>query len=586
MKFFRKAINAPLWPYLLISLLVTICYYPTFSGEFILDDHSLIENNPFIKHTPSLGSYLAQEDGITDRTDTGSYHTGYYRPLINVTYWMDYKLWGMKAPGFRATNFILHLLTCCLLFKFIVLLVKDRQAAFWATLLFALHPVNTESVSWIVSRNNILVTLFGLFSSYFYIKWCQGANHSHLILSIVLFVGAVFSKEFGLMILPIFFLYQRFLSQDRRNVSMELTSYIPFILLIISYFILRNTVTGTFLTPSGMGRLWGRIYFSPYLIGLNLKLILFPSGLHSFIIRYPDNYFSWQAIAGFFCMSLIDLFIWRERENKIVTFALLSFFLALFPVLNIIQTSAVTLISMRWLYFPMTFLSLAAAQFIKKSLRAKHFLTISILSLVVIYVGAYSYVLNKNLWHDEDTLFTQEVLSFNNYLYAGGLAENLLGKENYPEAERYFRIAIENYPHEAKNYINYSALLIETGRPEEAISLLNRARSFPRTWKERGEWYNNMGTAHFNLKKQTEALKYFMKAVRLWPNEPQFWGNLGAAYGSLGDYVNSVSALRRGLDMDRDSVQLRKNLAVAYRRMGDHAQAIKVLEKIRGISGQ
>jgi tetratricopeptide (TPR) repeat protein len=199
---------------------------------------------------------------------------------------------------------------------------------------------------------------------------------------------------------------------------------------------------------------------------------------------------------------------------------------------------------------------------------------------VLVYFGTYSYVLNRNLWHNEGTFFTQEVLGFNNYFYAGGLAENLLGKENYPEAERYFRIAIENYPHKAKNYINYSALLIETGRPEEAISLLNRARSFPRTWKERGEWYNNMGTACFNLKKRREALKYFMKAVRLWPNEPQFWGNLGSAYGSLGDYVNSVSALRRGLDMDPDSVQLRKNLAVAYRRMGDHAQAIKVLEKI------
>jgi tetratricopeptide (TPR) repeat protein len=208
------------------------------------------------------------------------------------------------------------------------------------------------------------------------------------------------------------------------------------------------------------------------------------------------------------------------------------------------------------------------------------FLTLSITGLIAIYFGVYSYVLNKELWHDEDTLYRQEVLNFNNLALAGGLAENLLSKKRYLQAEKYFQLAIDLYPRNAKNYINYSALLLETSRPYAALSCLKESKSLNMPHHARAQWYNNMGTAHFDLKKQMEALRYFMKAVKLWPNEPQFWGNLGAAYGSLGDYVNSVSALKRGLDMDPDSVQLRKNLAVAHRRMGDHAQAIKVLEKI------
>ncbi len=569
-----------LWPYLIICLIVTLSYLPTFTGDFIRDDNPLIKNNPYIKKTHSFYSYLTQEDGITNKETAVFEHTGYYRPLINLTYWIDYKLWGMKATGFRTTNLILHILTCFLLYQFLILLLNDRQASFWATLLFALHPINTESVSWIASRNNILVTLFALCSIYFYIIGSRKTNYAAMSFSVLSFTGAIFSKEFGLIILPIFFLYRRFLYRENRGIFQELSSYLPFSLVLVFYFILRSQVTGTLLSPVESGSIWSKFFYAPYLIAFNLRLIFLPFGLHSFVIHYPKTCLSWQAFTGFTCLALLGLIIWGKRKDKVIIFALLSFLIAILPILNIISTSAVTLISMRWLYFPLTFLVIVICCYLKKLIRMNRFLTLSITGLIAIYFGVYSYVLNKELWHDEDTLYRQEVLNFNNLALAGGLAENLLSKKRYLQAEKYFQLAIDLYPRNAKNYINYSALLLETSRPYAALSFLKESKSLNMPCRARAEWYNNMGTAHFNLKKQMEALKYFMKAVRLWPNEPQFWGNLGSAYGSLGDYVNSVSALRRGLDMDPDSVQLRKNLAVAYRRMGDHAQAIKVLEKI------
>ena len=280
-------------PCAIIILLVTLVYFPTFSGKFILDDNSLIKNNPYIRELRPITSYLAQEDGITDRRDIGSYHTGYYRPLINVTYWLDYTLWGMSAPGFRTTNLILHLLSCLLLFKVLVSLVNDRQACFFATVLFAVHPVNTESVSWIVSRNNILVTLFAIASFYFYLKGLRNNSHVATSLSILFFVAAILSKEFGLMVLPIFFLYHRFLCNEKNNFFKELISYIPFLLILIFYFMVRKGVTSSVLTPSDMGNLWSRVYFSPYPILLSLKLIFSPYQLHFFGLSYPATFFDW-----------------------------------------------------------------------------------------------------------------------------------------------------------------------------------------------------------------------------------------------------------------------------------------------------
>ena len=569
--------NRAFLPYILISLVVSVVYLPTFTGSFILDDNPLIRNNRYIREAQPIYSHLAREDGITDSKGTRNSHTGYYRPLTSLSYWLDCRLWGMIPQGFRATNLILHLLTCFLLFRFLLFFVNDRQAAFWVTLLYAIHPVNTESVSWISARNNILVTLFVLSSVYCYLKRWEGAISLSFIASVLFFAMAVLSKEFGLLVLPCIFFYNRFLFGKRRDISQELISYLPFILVLTAYFLLRKIVTGAWLTPSDAEDSWKRVYFATYLVAWNLRLVFAPYGLHSFVVGYPADYLSWQAFIGICCIAIVGLLLWRGRKKKLFVFSTFSFFLSLFPILNIIPTSAVTLISMRWLYLPMIFLSLAATPFIGKSLKRNRFLTISILIPVLVYAGTYSFILNKYLWHDEDAFFRQEVFHFNNYFYAGGLAENLFNSKDYQEAERCFKMAIEYYPGEAGNYINYSALLTETGRPEAAISLLEQAKSLSMNLKKRGEWHNNIGTAYFLLRTHTKALEHYRKAIAFSPDRSGFWANIGATYGEMGDYDNCVSALNKGLSITPDSVQLRKNLAVAYRRMGDHAKAVKEL---------
>jgi len=562
----------------ILFLFVTLTYFPTFSGEFILDDHTLIENNPHVRDASSIPSYFAQEDGITDRRDVPGYHTGYYRPLINLTYWVDYKIWGMSAPGFRTSNLILHLLTCLVLFKTILLMIGDRQIAFWASLIFAVHPANTETVSWVSSRNNILVTLFGLGSFYFYVKGLGEGGSKARILSVILFLGALFSKEFGIMLLPIFFFYQIAFTKKKKNLSTSWKGYLPYLMTLLLYFLLRVNVTHSLLTPSESGDLLRRLYFLPYVLAFNLMIVFLPHDLHSLIIHYPPTYLNPQAIFGFAVASLFVVFLCKERKDKIILFSLLAFGVSIFPVLQVVPTSAVSLVSMRWLYFPMAFLFIGLFQFIYRSLKSKSFLTLSMLGLVSIYLGGYAATLNQSLWHDEEKFFQREVLFFNNFFYAGGLAETFYEKKAFAKAEKYFKISLRHYPKGAKNYMNYAALLIDTGRPKEALAVLDKARSLPMTHGEQGQWFNNAGMANFQLKEYGHALAKFLKAVEYAPQNDQFWANLGGAYGEMGDYADSVRALKRGLEIRPDSKQVLKNLAMTYVRMGKHKEAISLME--------
>ena len=567
--------------YSIISLFVAIVYIPTFSGEFILDDNPLIKNNPYIERAHSLGSYLAQEDGITDVKRTiSNYHTGYYRPLINFSYRIDYKIWGMKAPGFRTTNFILHLLTCFVLYHLIVLFVNDQKAALLAALLFSVHPVNTESVSWITSRNNTLVTLFSLLSFYFYLRARGSIGHLRTLISASCFFLAVLSKEFALMLLPIMVLYQRLVAETKRSIRKEIFAYLPFILILVIYFFMRQSATGALLSPKNMDTLWPKIYFAPYLIAYNLGCVFFPYRLHSFTVGYPTSFLGWKALGAILVLLVLGIILWGKRKNKWVVFSVLSFIVSLFPVLNIIPTSASSLIAMRWLYFPMSFIFIAVAWVIQESLSKRRLLALSCFSVVLVYFGFYSYILNERLWQNERDFFHREVLEFNNPLYYSGLAELYLDEKKYRDAEEFFIKSLKYYPNTARSYINYSALLVETDRSEAALSLLNKARSLAMTDDEQGEWFNNMGMAHFRLKNREEALKNFRKAVTYRSDQPLFWGNLGGAYGAVGDYANSIFSLKKGLEMAPGSVELRKNLALTYLKMKNYESAIETLEEI------
>lgn len=313
-----------------------------------------------------------------------------------------------------------------------------------------------------------------------------------------------------------------------------------------------------------------------------MRLIFLPTGLHQFAIPYPASFLSLETVLSFGIVFSIGVFLWFARKNRLVMFSVLSSVLFLFPVLNIIPTAATTttITAMRWLYLPMAFLSLGWAWVIQRAMAWNRSFTLAVQGMVLVYFGVYTVVLNAYFWHDHDKLITQEVYRFNNYQYAGDLAEILAKQKKYPEADRYFRIAIQKAPGKAHNAINYAAFLTESGKAEKAILVLLKSKNWVMTHHERAQWFNNMGMAHFTLRRVPEAINYFLKATRLCKDEAFFWANLGGAYGTLGDHTRAVFSLEKGLDLAPRNLRLRMNLAITHMNMGAYEKAVQTLENI------
>lgn len=500
--------------YFIIALLAVISYLPTFTGDFILDDKKLVKDNPYIRELHSLSSYLAQEDGIVDQKDLGVYHTYYWRPLVNVTYFLDYKVWGLNAAGFRTINLFLHLMVCLILYGLILQLTGSDAGAFWGTLLFAVHPVQTETVSVIVSRNNLLSVLFILGSLYSYIYWWSRRSNIALAASLTMFIGAVFSKESGLILPLLLILYHRFIAGGKM-VRRELEGYVPYVVITAFYFCLRMMAI-----PAPNFNLMDaltRMYFIPYIFCYHLKLIFLPFGLHSIIVQNPLSFSDFYAILSIVIVFVLGMVLYLSRNAKLLTFSSLCCIITLLPILSPVIKASVSLVSMRWLYGTMAFVSMGAAYFFSGIPRERKAFVFIVSLVLIAYFMAYSYILNRYLWHDNKTFLKQEILQFKNGYYMGEYAEKLSERKDDRQAEKYFLKAINKYPLLAKNYINYSALLVNTGRPAAAVGILDRAKSLIMIHSERIEWNNNMGVAGTMLGEYRQALDHFKRALVLEP---------------------------------------------------------------------
>ena len=146
---------------LAVVLLAVIVYYPSLRGGFIFDDDIHLTENDLIRDPDGLYKFWCTMEPAD------------YWPVSNTSLWLEWRCWGKNPTGYRVTNLLLHCVECLLIG--LILRKMEIPGAFFAALLFAVHPVNVESVAWISQRKNLLALFFLLLSTIAYL-WAESKN--------------------------------------------------------------------------------------------------------------------------------------------------------------------------------------------------------------------------------------------------------------------------------------------------------------------------------------------------------------------------------------------------------------------------
>ena len=574
----------------LVALVALIVYANTLWCGFVFDDGHVILNNKWITDFSHIGEvFLSSDWGF----EAGS-STNYYRPLYYVLLTLEYHLFGLSPWGYHLVNIVVHAINSILvLFLALHLFCASRMEqagegrafkashlALASALLFAVHPVHVEAVAWVSAISELGFTLFFLLSLYLYVaaygRATDKAERSPILspLSWLCFILALLFKETAVML---FFGIVAFdLSLKERGSRLPVRRYIPYIIVLAAYIIIKVLVSGGLVPKLQHEELSVFQYFINIfpLIFDYLRLIFFPVELNAFYIFHPilsvldpGLLVSIIVIAPFVVLFFINI----KGKNKAAAFALLLALLPLMPALYIPGAGARgSSFAERYLYLPsagfLIFVIYWFAYFLERLgvRRAGVVFTL----VIVLAGGAFTAgtVLRNRVWKDNYTLWEDTARKTKDselvYVNLGSAADTLGHRE---EALHAYKRALEINPRSAETHNNLGTLFFEIKEYDLALSYY--AKGLKETTKSANQAMivENMGNVYFNTGRFEEAARRYQRAVEikgrgLGLNEADLFYKLGFALARSGSLGEAKESFKRVLELNPAHVGAKEKL--------------------------
>jgi len=541
----------------LIIVLTIFAYANSLMNSFVWDDYLVIVHNDFVKSWSNFPlifnrSYLTSISDIDylGIRDIGSGEFS-YRPIVTMSYFVDYSIWKLNPLGYHLTNVLLHICNVVLLCLFINLLVKDRVIALLTSLFFALHPANAEAVSVIAFREDLLTFFFYMVAFIFFIltdKCKQGKRLGCYLVSCGFFLLALFSKEMAVTFPALLVLYDYIVdrTKDKPAVLERLKSrYLGYIAILLFYLFIRFVLMeslGRDLLQYAIPGLYVRILTMFKVFATYFQWMLLPINVHPTLPGDPSlishSLFDLRVLLSIlFVVSMFGIAIKLRTKSPLYSFAILWIFFTLAPVSNIFFPLT-NYMAGRYLYLPIIGFCLLVVTFLhelpsRKSLPiSQGLLRILARDAVIVIVAAYLvYTPLTNIGFKNNILFWQDMC--------------------------------ERYPNSALAHSNLGANFREVGLLDKAIKEYKKALSLdPHFARD----YNALGVCYYEKGALDVAIRKFEMATKTDPELTEAYVNLGRAFGEKGLYKKAIDCFELALEIEPRS-DVYNNIGVTYARM-------------------
>ena len=356
-----------------IGLISFIVFANALSGDFVYDDNRQIVRNPLIQDTSLYGKALVSDVWAFKSSGIGA-ASNYWRPTFVAWMIFNFLLFGLKPFGWHLLNILLHACVCIVAYLLLRRWNVSRGVAFAVAVIFAVHPVHTESVAWISGAPDLLFTLALLGAIWFADQFVKTRNRSNLILASILYALALGTKEIGIFCFLLFPLILKKANQKdprarRKHKTIDpltraLIYSMPFMVIALLYFFARWRILGALSRPpEDAVSLMKGILSMPSMFLFYLRQTLFPVHLAA---NYPLRPIQTVDLLHFglpFIVSIGALFLaWLvARRSFVQRIGLALIVLPLLPVMNASAFIPEQIVHDRYLYLPLLgFLMLVA----------------------------------------------------------------------------------------------------------------------------------------------------------------------------------------------------------------------------------
>jgi Tfp pilus assembly protein PilF len=534
---------------LVVFVVSFVLYANTLGNDYVWDDVNIIARNESVR-TLNARSVLT---AFTSEFATVPHRQGsYYRPLTTLSYNANYRLTGAGPHGFHFVNALVNALTCVLVFGFVYMLFESSVLALMTAILFAVHPIHTESVAWISGRTDVLATLWMLVSLIGYVAFRRRRRWRALAVSLVAFMLALFAKESAVCLPLIVILLELasfrrlFEPKDRRK---DTTSpqrgrpsvVIPglYVAVLAAYLFLRWNAIGTTTSthPSVTGTTLSRLALPFSVLAGYVWKVLVPFRLNSeYDALIPTSLLDPHVIAGFVCLLLILWSALRFRSRPVVVLGTGIFLLGLAPVAQIIPIGEIS--AERFLYFPSLGMCLILGWVFTGALTAKYapagsgalprsgdpvhvqsaWATPALMLFAVILIAFAARTVTRNRdWKNDEAMFTKTVAQAPNSPRAQVNMGNVArAKGDLNGAIRSYKTAIAINPNYTEALSNLAGIYAGQGKYAEATALMEQAL---RSWPDNIDLHKNLGLLYLQTKQYNEAAKHGERALALDPDD-------------------------------------------------------------------
>ncbi|KOX77837.1 Transmembrane and TPR repeat-containing protein 4 [Melipona quadrifasciata] len=574
-----KLPDVPLPLSLIIIAALSLCFINSYNGEFAFDDSEAIVHNEDVQ-TTSLMDVFKNDFWGTRLTHKQSHKS--YRPLTILSFRLHF--WLRKrliAQDYHVVNIILHAIVSVLMLPVfnILLNTKERSTTFYATALFAVHPVHSEAVSGIVGRAELLCALFMWISIIFYYYSIYARRLLHRWLSmcgcITSVAIAMLCKETGITTMGICCIYdiiivnklyphqitlkpsykqmKNFIKQKRKLLIRLFILFLSSLMLVISRFSIMGFKAPNFQPvdnpASFMNNISLRILNYSYVYCLNIWLLICPEwlcfdwsmGCIPLIINFNDKRILF-VLLFWLIVGAMFIYIFNSYQDNFLRYSIMGLTMLIIPFLpasNIFFNVGFVLAE-RTLYIPSAGYCLLLVVGLQKLCNRipVQYMLFSYAALVSLFFMRS--LMRSDQWRSETTLFRSalHVCPLNAKVHYN-IAKNAADAGNSTLAQCEYEEALRLNPKYAQAMNNLGNLLKDQGKYLEAVTLFKRAielqEDFATAWM-------NLGIVLSSLKKYEESEKSYLTALSYRSKYPDCFYNLGVLYLEQKNYDKALKA--------------------------------------------